>query len=427
MKIKSEVILKKGPHGWEAWQTNKLIAKVHGFDNGAKEEVLKHVPGYENVIESGVKGMNTEKKAWLIKVSIDNHTYDDGVMICDEETVKKYCKDKTAESEMENYDSDLDDIDWTVYSYSYQPIELVEEPIMNGYERNAGSINQIFSRVEGDTWTDSKGNTWMYHEGVPDEKLDYDVNEDVPDREKYHAYKMFVTKYNPANKRTWNEKGKLYPLYINAKNYYEIGPWYKCGYGASQVLIDEFTHEPLYDKNGKMKVKTYEKGLAFRPGGHAGGLPLMRHRGRKDLPHNGDNDFDYFHSQEVFAEIEFSGHYDYTDISKQRQANSENPNDPYEAGFTDINDLNTNGMGYYRFKTNTNASDDEAWFIASAFRIVRVISDNEMRKIIGDYNAEHGTNFKPQMRGAPNGSDGDKFNADFTQFGIENSFRRRNK
>ena len=58
MKIKSDVVLKKGPHGWEAWQTNKLIAKVHGFDEGAKEEVMKHIPGYENVIESGVDIMN---------------------------------------------------------------------------------------------------------------------------------------------------------------------------------------------------------------------------------------------------------------------------------------------------------------------------------------------------------------------------------
>lgn len=50
--IKSDVILKKGEHGWEAWQTNKLIAKVHGFSNKSKEEIMKHIPGYENVIES---------------------------------------------------------------------------------------------------------------------------------------------------------------------------------------------------------------------------------------------------------------------------------------------------------------------------------------------------------------------------------------
>ena len=51
-KIKSDVILKKGPYGWEAWQTNKLIAKVSGFSEESKEEVMKHIPGYENVIES---------------------------------------------------------------------------------------------------------------------------------------------------------------------------------------------------------------------------------------------------------------------------------------------------------------------------------------------------------------------------------------
>ena len=67
------------------------------------------------------------KKAWLIKISIDNHTYNHGVMICDEKTVKSYCKNKTMESEYDNYNSDLDDIDWTVESYSYEPIELIEE------------------------------------------------------------------------------------------------------------------------------------------------------------------------------------------------------------------------------------------------------------------------------------------------------------
>lgn len=51
-ELKSDVVLKKGKNGWEAWQTNKLIAKVHGFSNKSKEEVMKHIPGYETVIES---------------------------------------------------------------------------------------------------------------------------------------------------------------------------------------------------------------------------------------------------------------------------------------------------------------------------------------------------------------------------------------
>lgn len=67
------------------------------------------------------------EKAWLVKVSIDNHTYNHGVMICNETTVKSYCKNKTEESLYDNYDSDLDDIDWTLESYSYEPIELIED------------------------------------------------------------------------------------------------------------------------------------------------------------------------------------------------------------------------------------------------------------------------------------------------------------
>ena len=61
MKIKrelqSDVVLKKGNHGWEAWQTNKLLFKTHGFSNKSKEEVMKHIPGYENVIESSNDSM----------------------------------------------------------------------------------------------------------------------------------------------------------------------------------------------------------------------------------------------------------------------------------------------------------------------------------------------------------------------------------
>lgn len=68
-KIKSDVILKKGPHGWEAWQTNKLLAKVPGFSEESKEEVMKHIPGYENVIESSFIVFITDDEG--------NHYWDD--------------------------------------------------------------------------------------------------------------------------------------------------------------------------------------------------------------------------------------------------------------------------------------------------------------------------------------------------------------
>lgn len=290
-----------------------------------------------------------------------------------------------------------------------------EDKIKNGYERNADTLKRLFSRVEGETWTDKSGKTWMYKEGVPDQELDYDVNADVPDRANFRAYKMFLTKYNPDDPKTYKYKGLLFPLYINAKNGYKIGQWYKAGHGAFKMLCDE-NGEPILRK-GSPVCKTIEKDLAYRPGLHMGNDPLMRHRGRRDLPHQGDNDFDYFHSQEVFAEVEYAGNYDYTEKSKERQRNSAEPDNPYSAGFTDNSDFEN---GYYRFKTNTNASDDQCWLIADAMKIIRVLTDEEVVEILHSHNPD----LKPQMRGEPNGKDGDMFVADFSQFEIQSRLKR---
>jgi hypothetical protein len=131
----------------------------------------------------------------------------------------------------------------------------------------------------------------------------------------------------------------------------------------------------------------------------------------------GDNDFDYFHSQEVFAEVEYAGNYDYTEKSKERQRNSAEPDNPYSAGFTDNSDFEN---GYYKFKTNTNASDDQCWLIADAMKIIRVLTDDEVVEILHSHNPD----LKPQMRGEPNGKDGDMFVADFSQFEIQSGFKK---
>lgn len=288
-----------------------------------------------------------------------------------------------------------------------------EDKISNGYKRNSNVINHIFSRVEGETWTDKYGDTWMYKEGTPDQELDYDVNADLPERATFRAYKMFRTEYNPDDPSTYQYKGMLFPLYINANSGYKIGVWYKAGKGAFRILVDE-NGEPILDSSGNPTCKTIEKNLAYRPGLHMGSLPLMRHRGRQDYPHKGNKDFDYFHSQEVFAEVEYAGNYDYTEKSQERRRNSAHPKDPYEAGFYDTTDFEN---GYYKFKTNVHASDDEAWLIADAMKIIRVIPDDEVERII----AESGTTLKPQIRGEPNGKDGDMFMADFTQFEIQSA------
>lgn len=279
------------------------------------------------------------------------------------------------------------------------------------------NINKLFSRIEGETWTDNKGKTWMYHEGTPDQELDYDVNANLPDRATFRAYKMFNTKYNPDNPKTYQYKGLLFPLYINAKNGYQIGKWYKAGKGSFRILCDE-NGEPILDSSGNPTCRCTDTDLAYRPGLHMGSLPVMRHRGRSDYPHIKGVDYDYFHSQEVFAEVEYAGNYDYTEKSQQRRMNSANPDNPYEAGFYDTTDFEN---GYYKFKTNINATDEEAWFIADAMKIIRVLTDEEVERII----AESGSDIKAQIRGEPNGKDGDMFMADFTQFNIQSSFKRK--
>lgn len=181
MKIKSEVVLKKGPHGWEAWQTNKLIAKVHGFDENAKEEVIKHIPGYENVIESGVKGMNTnsinrliEKETGLRKSQkIIDYTRDSGSgniayrlnrverwrngdfhvakyyqntydVIFDNVDARKKGADVIAALENAGCTNIIDNAERGFIKFDIP----VGEKVMNGYERNADSVNKIFSTRE---------------------------------------------------------------------------------------------------------------------------------------------------------------------------------------------------------------------------------------------------------------------------------------
>lgn len=272
--------------------------------------------------------------------------------------------------------------------------------------------SKLNERDDGEIWTDSKGKTWKYQKGTKDQQLDYDVNENVPDRAKFRAYKMFRTKYDPNNPKTFKYKGKLFPLYINAKDSYEIGKWYKAGHGDFKILCNE-KGEPILDKSGNPTCKTIEKDLAYRPGLHMGSLPIMRQRGRSDLPHT-PNDFDYFHSQEVFAEVEYAGVYDYTEKSKERQRNSAEPDNPYSAGFSNTSDFEN---GFYKFKTNTNAPDDEVWLITDAMKIIRVLTDEEVAEII----KKSGTTIKPQVRGNPNGKDGDMFIPDFSQFKLTES------
>src|SRR5574344_2898653 len=64
----------------------------------------------------------------------------------------------------------------------------------------------------------------------------------------------------------------------------------------------------------------------------------------------------------------------------------------------------------HHFKTNQNADTNEDWIIANAIKVVKVLNDDE----VSDIATEHG--LKAQYRWKADGTDKNKFLADFNQF-----------
>ena len=92
----------------------------------------------------------------------------------------------------------------------------------------------------------------MYHEGTPDQELDYDVNADLPERATFRAYKMFRTEYNPNDPKTYKYKGLLFPLYINADGGYQIGIfWYDSNkddlFGVNKIDAEDVPFIHCFD------------------------------------------------------------------------------------------------------------------------------------------------------------------------------------
>lgn len=120
--------------------------------------------------------------------------------------------------------------------------------------------------------------------------------------------------------------------------------------------------------NGSGAVSTF----SMRPGYHAGSLPSMRQIGKganKDLR---DDTFVW-----TIGEVP-------ADIDYQQEADS-NPD----------KDIPTHIPvdGYYLKATNADKAKSQAdvigWYVAGSYKINRIISDSDARKIIDDWNAEH--------------------------------------
>ena len=166
------------------------------------------------------------------------------------------------------------------------------------------------------------------------------------------GYKVFVAK-----------NGKLYPPVVNSKIETPIGVWLNADIGETATDKDG---NQITTKYGRPKVKSTLGALAFRPGWHLGELPLAIQFYETDKE-TGEH---LMHPNYVWAECEFAADKDY---QSEADSMSNIPNQK-SLDYIPVN-------GYYKFRTNPDPKT-EAWYISGAMKVIRVLDDEEVRKIL---------------------------------------------
>lgn len=175
-----------------------------------------------------------------------------------------------------------------------------------------------------------------------------------PPKNTVKAYKLF--RIDPKR------PGLLFPLFVNADKPIPMGEWVAAEIGPMQ---------------GNM-VKSKLGPLAFRPGWHAGDVPVATHIGAKTDKANRSAKPDHRPPYHVWAEVEFPADVDWqTEANKRAQRNAKGKIVPKTAHITD----QVPHGGYYRYKTNPNMTG--VWLIGGAMKITRVLKDEEVEAING--------------------------------------------
>jgi len=200
------------------------------------------------------------------------------------------------------------------------------------------------------------------------------------------AYKMF--RVDPKR------PGQLFPLFVDADTPVPMGQWVDAIEGAMA--------------NGKVKSKIGP--LAYRPGWHAGDLPLATHIGDKDeeqkaevariqalrqemLADIGDDKegkkivnkmYPYpswvnaprlRNPRHMWAEIEMPHDVDWQTEAEKRGMNEDGK---FIANRAHITDQLPKG-GHYRYKTNANMTGN--WLIGGAMKVNKILKDAEVQAI----------------------------------------------
>lgn len=163
------------------------------------------------------------------------------------------------------------------------------------------------------------------------------------------AYKLF--RVHPKH------PGKLFPLFVNANEPVEMGKW-------QDAQIGEMTGNKVKSKIGP---------LAFRPGWHAGDVPVATHIGEKSDPSLTAPDVRP--DNHVWAEVEMPNDVDWQTEANKRGTNAQGRVVPVKAHITD----QIPKGGHYRYKTNSNMTGN--WLIGGSMKVNRVLDDKEVRSI----------------------------------------------
>lgn len=184
------------------------------------------------------------------------------------------------------------------------------------------------------------------------------------------AYRQFKMKLDKNGNNV--TPGVVYPLYVNTATEgtnggLKIGKWYKAGEGECWENL----------RNGLMQTKGggYNVGdgntiswLSYRPGWHSTSLPWGNQRGAEQGEVRGQ--YTKMRDNEVWAKIEICVDNDLTELANSMGTQAKNKC---------LSKMEDNG--YYIYKTNSNATDYQIWYICDKIRIVEILDDDTVDSI----------------------------------------------
>ena len=179
------------------------------------------------------------------------------------------------------------------------------------------------------------------------------------DKKTVTAYKLFKT----------NDKGELFPLFVKMDENKPIpkNKWIKAEEGS------------LNPKTGKVKSSIGD--LAYRPGFHAGDLPMATHIGGKvDLQTGerlkGSMPPNVREENQVWAEVEMLDDVDWQSVANDKaRIKKDGSPDVKTAHITDQVPFG----GHYRYKTNPNMTGN--WLIGGEIKVNKILTSKEVKDI----------------------------------------------